>query len=60
MSEPIVASDGLVAFGIPVPTPEPIIIPCELAVSDMTIPLGMAVSNEVLDCETESIVIIHG
>ena len=48
---PIVASDGLVALAVPVPipTPSPIIIPCELALSDM-----------VIDVETESIVIIHG
>nr|DAV01118.1 MAG TPA: hypothetical protein [Bacteriophage sp.] len=48
--EPVVATNGLVALSIPypVPTPEPIIIPCELAVSDMA-----------LDMETESIVVIH-
>lgn len=50
MSEPTVATNGLVALSIPypVPTPEPIIVPVELAITDM-----------VFDTKTETIVVIH-
>lgn len=50
MSEPTVATNGLVALSIPypVPTPEPIIIDCEMVINDM-----------VLDMEVESVVIVH-